>query len=453
MIKENKEYSSFRDPAGYIFYQDDKIYRKINKCYFKEYDHFIKSGLYEELKNSNLIVKHQEIKKTKDYILLEVEKIPFISYPYEWCFEAYKQAALLTLKINKIALKYGMILKDATAYNIQFINTNPILIDTLSFKFYKEEPWLAYGQFTRHFIAPLALMYYVDYHLNVLLKNYIDGIPLDVAANILGKRGGFFSKQHIKWQNKMILKHNEDGKTNLKQINITKKTILNILTMLEVNINKLKYKYSNSEWLDYYHNTNYDNTSSISKKSIINSYLENINFKREDFCYDLGANDGKYSRLLKLKCQNIIALDIDINVTNKNYEEAILNNEPILPLVFDLNNPSPAIGFANNERLSLEKRGKSQLMLALALIHHLAISNNLSFDMIAKYFANLTKYLIIEFIPKDDSQVQILLKTREDIFKDYNEKNFINIFSKYFKIIKKDKIKNSKRILYLMVKI
>ena len=163
-MMKNKELSSFRDPSGYIYYENNKVMRKVNKIYFKEYDHLMNSGLYDELIKKGLLIEHKEIKRTSDEIILEVNKIPYISYPYEWTFEELKEASLVTLEINKIAMNYGMILKDASNYNIQFIGCKAVFIDTLSFMFYEENsPWGAYGQFSRHFIAPLVLMKNVEF--------------------------------------------------------------------------------------------------------------------------------------------------------------------------------------------------------------------------------------------------------------------------------------------------
>ena len=126
--KINKEYSSFRDPSGYIYYEGDNVFRRINKCYIDTYDFFMSSGLYEELVSNNLLITHEEISRDDEGVVLKVSKIPFISYPYEWCFEQYRDAALLTLKINMISIKYGMILKDASVYNVQFINGNLLIL-------------------------------------------------------------------------------------------------------------------------------------------------------------------------------------------------------------------------------------------------------------------------------------------------------------------------------------
>ena len=448
--KINKEYSSFRDPSGYIYYEGDKIYRKINKCYIDTYDFFMSSGLYDKLIEEELIIKHKEIERTDDSVILEVEKVPFISYPYEWCYSEYRDAALLTLKINLIALDYGMILKDASVYNVQFINGRAIFIDTLSFDKYEEGlPWGAYGQFTRHFIAPLALMNFVDLRMNTLMRDYIDGVPLDLADSILKKRGGLFVKQHITWQNKSIMKHNNSGKSDKKvNINLPKKSLINIMVMIESQIKGLKRKHVDTEWDLYYENTNYSELAENNKKDIILDYVSII--KCRNIALDIGANDGKYSRIISEYFDNVLAMDIDCNAVDRNYSISKNDKENILPLVLDFNNPTPSIGFACHERESLDRRLDSDLVMALALIHHMAISNNVPFYKIAEWFSSLGRYLIIEFVPKTDSQVELLLKTRVDIFDNYTQEKFEECFKKYYKIVEKNKIEDSNRTLYLM---
>ena len=452
MKKNNKrDYSSFRDPAGYIYYENGKVFRRINNCYIDTFDKFITSGLYEELLKENLIIKHKEVERTKDYIILEVEKVPFISYPYEWCFDQLKDASLTTLKINLIALKYGMILKDATAYNIQFINSRAVFIDPLSFDIYEEgTPWGAYGQFTRHFIAPLLLMSYVDERMNSLLKNYIDGIPLDMCESILKKRGGFFARQHIIWQNKAVKKHNDDGKNNKNiKISISKQSLININIMIQNQINSLKRKTVKTEWDNYYENTNYTDEASIEKQKVVLSFIEKLKTKT-DIILDMGANDGKYSRVVSKYFDTVVSIDIDNNAVNRNYINSREKDEKILPLVFDFTNSTPAIGFACLERDSFTDRANFKVVMALALIHHIAISNNVPLSKIAEWFSNLGEFLIIEFVPKCDSQVELLLKTRNDIFDNYNEEKFEEAFNECFKIVEKKKVKDSERTMYLM---
>ena len=449
--RKNNIYASFRDPSGYVYFENGCVYRRINSCYFKQYDYFMSSGLYDELIANNYIVSHKEIKRCKEYILLKVDKISFISYPYEWCFNQLKDAALLTLNILKISLKYGMVLKDASSYNIVFNGCNPLFIDTLSFDFYEEgNPWGGYGQFCRHFIAPLLLMSYVDVRSNLLLTNFIDGIPLDFTNNILKGRGGMTTRMHIKWHSKSIDKYNDNSNIDVKNGNMKKNSLINMIDMMIRQINKIRIKNIKTEWDDYYNNTNYDNISDESKIKYVYNYLRDAKVKNKDIIIDLGSNDGKYSNIASDLSDYIISMDSDYNCVNRNYMN---KNNKILPLVMDFTNPSSNIGFASLERSSLIDRCNAKCIMALAIIHHICISNNVSFDMLANFLSKLGEYLIIEFVPKNDSKVVKLLKTRNDIFDWYTQTNFESVFSKYYKLINKNKIKNSKRVIYLMKRV
>ena len=183
--------SSFRDPDGFLFAAGNILYRQVNLAYRNHYDRLMGSGLFQELGKKDLLISHTETDMARKfshdaYKIIRPEVVPFISYPYEWCFDQLKDAALATLQIQKCALDFGMTLKDASAYNIQFFHGKPKLIDTLSFEIYKEgSPWIAYRQFCQHFLAPLALMSYRDVRLSQLMRIYIDGIPLDLASSLL----------------------------------------------------------------------------------------------------------------------------------------------------------------------------------------------------------------------------------------------------------------------------
>ena len=449
-----REFSSFRDPAGQVFRDEQGVLmRRVNKIYFEQYNALMSSGLYDELIKFNALINHKELERNQDYILIQPEEIPFVSYPYEWSFGELKDAALLTLKIHRRALTHNLILKDASAYNIQFMNGRPVLIDSLSFDFYHEgEAWGAYGQFCRHFLAPLLLMANKDIRLNKLLSLFIDGVPLDLADKLLNLNiFNFFAWQHIKLHAKSIAKHetagHDDNNKNLN-IKISRKSHLALINSLIRGIENLKLKNIMTEWGDYYAHTNYTQDASDDKARIVSEFLNLIQPK---ITYDFGANDGTYSKIaLKFNSQ-VVAFDIDPVAVERNYQAVKKLNNAMLPLILDLTNPSPAIGFANHERESAGERIRRapDCIMALAVIHHLAISNNLPLDMIAEWLASLSKNLIIEFVPKEDSQVQILLATRRDIFPDYNLESFEEIFGKYFNLIKREGVKNSKRVMYL----
>ncbi len=445
---ENKETSSFRDPSGYIFYKDDNVYRKINKCYLDVFKKFNSSELCQELLEDKMLIKHEIIEEKKDSIILKVDKVPFINYPYEWCFSELKDAALLTLKIERECLNHGFTLKDASAYNIQFIGCKPIFIDTLSFDIYTEgTAWLAYGQFCRHFIAPLLLMSKVDERLNSLLKNYIDGIPIDLAKNILKNRGGLIAWEHIVLHDNSIKKNNKKSTSNVV---LSKKNLLNFIDMMIRQIESLKAKSIDTEWEYYYDNTNYSDISFKQKQDLVSEFLDKININKDEIVFDMGANDGTFSRIALNKNAYVLAMDIDINAVNRNYTNLRFKSDRMLPLLFDFNNPSPSIGFDLRERKSLKERIKPKCVLSLALIHHICISNNVSFDDYFHSISDMGEYLIIEFVPKDDSKVIELLETRNDIFTDYDVENFEKCASNYYTIIEKKEITDSKRILYLM---
>lgn len=197
MTGDRRVPGSFRDPSGFLFTREGTLYRQINLTYRDNYDLLLKSGLYERLVDRGLLVLHREVDAPaadpdRVYRLIEPEPIQFISYPYEWCFSQLQDAALATLEIQRIALDCGMSLKDSSAYNIQFHNGRPVLIDTLSFERYPQgQPWIGYRQFCQHFLAPLALMSQTDVRLSLLLRNYIDGIPLDLASRLLPTRTRF----------------------------------------------------------------------------------------------------------------------------------------------------------------------------------------------------------------------------------------------------------------------
>lgn len=447
--------SSFRDPSGFVFIKDGLIYRQINHIYKDNYDHLMNSGLYKKLTEETLLIPHREINSGEEdyYKIIEPERIEFISYPYEWSFSQLKDAALLTLEIEKTAFEYGMTLKDGSVYNIQFKDGKPLMIDTLSFEKYTEgKPWVAYRQFCQHFLAPLVLMSHKDIRLGQLMRCYIDGIPLDLAGSLLSSFTylNFPLLTHIHLHGRSIKYYSDKKDNKSKDVKISKMSFLGLIDNLEEGIKNLKWHPAGTEWADYYDNTNYTSEAFKNKEIIIKDFLDKIQVSN---IWDLGANTGIFSRIAAERGIKTIAFDIDPGAVEQNYLEIRKNNEKnILPLLMDLTNPSPDTGWENDERKSLLKRGPADGVFALALIHHLAISNNVPMKKIASFFHKICKYLIIEFIPKEDSQVRRLLSSREDIFDNYHKEGFEESFSLYFNIIGISKIKGSERIMYLMEK-
>lgn len=458
-MTEARVSSSFRDPGGFLFTRSGVLYRQVNQSCAKAYDKFISSGLYEELTRLGWLVAHKEVDVKADdealvYRILQPDLVPFISYPYEWSFSQLKDAALLTLEINKLALSKGMILKDASAFNIQFVDGKPILIDTLSFDVYRKgSAWDGYRQFCQHFLAPLALASLVDVRFMQLSKNYIDGIPLDLASRLLPVKTRFGLSGlnvHIHLHARVQRQYADKQTTQNTASLLTKEALLNMLKGLSQTVEKLTWQPRGTEWGDYYSATNYSDDSLRLKGEVVGSFIDKA---KPSKVWDLGANNGLFSREAAKRGIFTVASDIDPAAVEKNYLTIKAHNEKnLMPLVMDLTNPSPAIGWANKERDAFNARGPVDMLLALALIHHLAISNNLPLDSIADYFASIANWAVVEFVPKSDSQVKRLLATRKDIFDQYTEEGFEAAFTRVFKIAEKQPLSGSERTLYLLKK-
>lgn len=416
------------------------------------------SNLYQELTNAQLLIPHVATDVpafTPDgWLVIQPQRIPFISYPYEWCFSQLKDAALLTLQLQQKALAHGMSLKDASAYNVQFLHGKPVFIDTLSFALYEEgQPWPAYRQFCEHFLVPLALMAHTDIRLHRLLLSNLEGIPLQLGSKLLPWHTcmSFGLLMHVHLHAKAQVKYTgqESGSKN-KQKAMSRNALLQLLDSLTATVKSLSWSPDKTLWADYYQHTNYQDGAMRHKEQTVEQLLLKAG---PEIVWDLGANTGRFSQIATKMGAQVVAMDFDIGSTEIHYlrikEE---KNTAVLPLVIDLTQPSPAIGWLNKERESIFARPKPDLVMALALVHHLAISHNLPVSYLASFFAGLANHLLIEFVPKSDSQVQRLLASRKDIFTGYTQAAFEEEFSRFFQIEEKHPLQGTERTLYLMRK-
>lgn len=446
--------SSFRDPSGFIFEKDGVLYRQVNTIFKDNFDFFLNSGCYANLVKQGLLIPHETIQEnltgSSDYYLtLKPEPISFISYAFEWSFDMLRDAALLTLQLLKESVAYGLVLKDATPYNIQWHNGKLIFIDSLSFEKYKEEtPWIAYRQFCENFLSPLLLMHYSKMPLQQLQLAYPEGIPLAITKSLLPWRSKFslHTYLHIHLHAKVSAKGNS---TENRSAKFSRQKLLNLVSSLETLVAKLKTPGQQTAWSEYYDEAVQRDDYLTKKTHIIQDWLKkNADLKT---AVDLGANDGMFSKLLASNDIKIIASDFDPICINNLYTELKNKKEKkIQPLIIDLSNPSPSIGVNNTERAAFFKRTKVDLALALAVIHHLAIGKNISFAQIANSFQQVCTYLIIEFVPKTDEKIQFMLKNKKDIYNYYTEENFVHAFGDFFTVEEKHTVGNSGRVLYLM---
>lgn len=432
--------SSFRDPSGYVYEEDGKIFRKIAPGYEKYLRQLIGSSLYTKLTEEKILLPFTWWVDS----CIQPDMVPFISYPYEWPFSMLKDAALQTLRAQVTALDHGMQLKDASAYNVQFIKGNPILIDHLSFYPYEEgKPWIAYGQFCRHFLAPLALTAYRDADQIRRLQVELDGLKLEATSHLLPWRANIKPGLgiHLKWHG---IDHRIIEPLPPLKRKISKLALTSFLSNLVNTVNGLEWKPPYG-WKDYEKICSYDKEATHKKATLVEEYLRRAKAK---VVADLGCNVGLYSQVAADIGCRVIAVDNDPACIDLVYKSN--NDDDILPLVIDITNPSPAIGWENEERESFLSRLKVDTVMCLALIHHLAIGNNLPLDRIASFFSKICKNLIIEWVRKEDTQVKVMLRYREDIFPDYTREKFEEAFRKYFSIVDFRPVGDTERVLYLM---
>jgi hypothetical protein len=457
MAPEASLASSFRDPAGYVFRRDGVLYRAIRRPGRPHFERLMASGLYEELVGARLLVPHEEVpasaaERADVERVIRPEEVPFVSYPYEWSFSQLQDAALATLEVQKRALRRGLTLVDASAYNIQFLRGAPILIDTLSLREVVDgEPWTAYRQYCQHFLAPLALMALRDVRLGQLLRVHIDGIPLDLAAGLLPfssrRRASLLLHLHLHARSQ---KRHEGRELAGPRRKVGRQALFGLIDSLEAGTRRLSWRPAGTEWADYYEATNYTAEGLAEKERAVASFVAGV---RPRTVWDLGANVGAFSRAAAAAGAEVVSFDLDPACVERNYLRVRAGKETrLLPLLMDLTNPSSASGWANEERMSLLARGPADAVLALALIHHLAIGNNVPLDRIARLFAAAGRSLLVEFVPKSDSQVRRLLVTREDVFDRYTEAEFERAFGAFFEIRRRAPLSGSERALYEMVR-
>jgi ribosomal protein L11 methylase PrmA len=284
-----------------------------------------------------------------------------------------------------------------------------------------------------------------------LLRVYIDGVPLDLASSLLPGRTrwnlGLATHIHLhaSAQKRYADASLEKARGGRK---MSQQAMLGLIESLQSTVRALTWAPAGTEWADYYDATNYSEAAFTHKLNLVGEWLGNINPK---MVWDLGANTGIFSRKAAELGAYTVSGDIDPAAVEQNYRQIkTAKEENILPLVLDLTNPSPAIGWQNQERESWVQRGPADAVLALAVVHHLAISNNVPLPRVAEFFSGMGQWLIVEFIPKTDSQVQKLLSSREDIFPDYRREAFEQVFQQWYEIQVSSDIRDSERRVYLM---
>jgi hypothetical protein len=418
---------------------------------------FNDSGLATSLIADRLLIDHEVVDtahaaRPGAVAVIRPRELPLISYPYEWSFSQLREGALLTLELQRRALATGLRLKDSSAYNVQFDAGRPILIDTLSFEVGDaEQPWPAYRQFCEHFLAPLALIAYRDARCGLMLRDFIDGIPVDFASRLLPGRSrlkpGLLAHLHFHAAAQRRSQAAAPTAEHRTPRRMSKTGQEAILDSLRRTVEGLRWKPS-GHWVQYGVQTSYSEAGAASKQANVRRMLDSTD---AHVVWDLGANVGTYSTVAAGRGRQVIAFDQDAGSVEHHW--LTLSAEArasVLPLVMDLSNPSPALGWGLEERRSLVERGPADMILALALVHHLAIGNNVPLDRVASLFARLGRHAIVEFVPKEDPMAQHLLAARKDVFPGYTLDGFRAAFAGHFRIMEEAPVDDSRRTLFLL---
>jgi len=428
--------ASFRDPSGFVV-EDCGVYKRvITPIGAADYDFLMESGLARSLFCDGLLLEHEELSAGTPgwpdaHRVLLPTQLDFVSYPYEWSFSQLKDAALLTLDVQERALEHSMSLKDASAFNVQFHYGRPVFIDTLSFERDDGRPWVAYEQFCRHFLAPLLLMQIRSLEMGRLLCANLDGIPIELASKLLGWRSYLRPGALVHLHLHARAQRRSAGSTNGREAKMSAGARIELIRSLRRTVENIRLTAATSAWSGYEsQSTHYSQEALSSKLSFV---LKTIQETPVGLVYDVGGNTGVYSRLAA-DCGNFCVLyDSDALCVERAYlREKQTGGTHVLPLRLDLSNPTPALGVNLRERASVLDRRRGRLVMALALVHHLRLRENIPFEMMADFFAQLGDRLLIEWVGPRDEMARPMLAAKKSPPCDYDLGSFLTAFSKRF---------------------
>ena len=455
---------SFRDPMSRVYLDGDSVLRTLDAEGLADFEALAATTFFADALASGAIVGTERAADVEPSTLegdwsavLRHERIPFLSYPYEWSFEMLRDAAALQLDLTEKALAEDLTTKDATSYNVQFVGSRPTFIDLGSFeRLHADEPWYGYRQFCQLFLFPLMFQAYKDLPFQPWLRAAIDGITPVEARNAMSrwdilspaKKG---TAVHVALHARADAKHantDRDVKADLKKAGFKKELIVGQVKGLRRIVDKMRWKQSDSEWSGYSERGHYTDADLSAKSEFVTAVTGE---QARGLVMDLGANDGHFSRLaLDAGADYVVAVDADPLVVDTLYR-ALRDegNTRILPLTMNLANPSPGTGWRGVERQAFIGRGTPDLVLALAVIHHLAISANVPLGEFLAMVADLGGEAVVEFPTPDDPMVRKLLRNkREGVHDDYTVDVFEREAEARFDVRRREVLPSQTRILY-----
>jgi SAM-dependent methyltransferase len=452
---------SFRDWDSRVFYDDGRVLRALSPAGLESWHAVARSRFFAEAVAAGRVVETREVEDVDLGVVplpgtagvLEHERVPFVSYPYEWPFSMLKDAALLQLDLLGHALAEDMTLKDASSYNVQWRGSQPIFIDVGSFEPLPEgEPWQGYRQFCMLFLNPLLLQAYKGVPFGPWLRGSLAGISPTEARRLMSARDLFRRGvlPHVVLHARLERRHAEsarDVKGELRKAGFRKELIAANVRRLEKLVRGLEWKAGRTEWSDYGATTSYADEDARRKEAFVRDVAAS---RPWGLVWDLGCNEGRFSRIAAENARYVVSVDADAAVVDRLYRElAAEGNTTILPLVGDVTDPSPALGWAGRERLPLEERGQPELTLCLAVLHHIAISGNVPVPAFLGWLRELGTTLVIEFPTREDPRVAALLaRKRPGAHPDYDREPFERALAERFEIERREELAGGTRILF-----
>ncbi len=455
---------SFRDRDGRVYHFQGQIFRGLSESALENFRKLQKKTFYTKLAEAGKVIGTHEIAAENNPLpghlqelwagFLEHDPVPVISYPYEWTFSMLKAAASLQLHLVERAVSSGFTLKDATPYNIQFVNRKPVFIDIPSFEPLPQgEPWAGYRQFCEMFLFPLFLQAYKGCNFQPFMRAAINGVDVQAASALFGFRDRFRKGvlSHVWLQSKLDRRYggsSENVRSSLKSAGFNRELILVNVRKLQKLVKKLEWEASGSEWGDYTEFHNYSDDDHVRKEDFIRDAMKAEN---PATVWDIGCNTGQFSRIAAEHCRQVVAMDIDHVAVERLYLDKTTPKN-ILPLLQNVADPSPNWGWRNRERSDLQSRSKPDLVLCLALIHHVVISANIPLEEFIDWLAGLTNKLVIEYVSRKDDKVKTLLRNKEDKYQDYSRKSLEASLKRHFDIRQHLEVNDGNRTLYRCVK-
>lgn len=457
MTATGENAGSFRDPAGRVHVVGGRVFRTVSPRAAADFEAVAASGLHDRLAASGRLVPYRRLDAAEAAglgldapVVLEHPRLPFVSWPYEWPFPALQAAALLHLDLHLDALAAGFTLSDASAYNVQFRGPSPVFIDTLSLRPYRDgEYWLGHRQFCEQFLNPLLMDSLLGVSHAPWYRGSLEGVPATDLAALLPARHwlSWNVAMHVFLQARFqgAATRKGAGKASAAR-KLPREGLVAMLRGLRSWIARLEAGGpKRTVWSDYAGETSYAPAEAEAKRAFVAGFVGRV---RPETVWDMGCNTGDYSAAaLAAGARRVVGFDFDRAAAGRAFERARRENLDFLPLVLDAANPTPSQGWAEVERPGLRGRAEADAVLALALVHHLAIGRNVPLPRVVGWLVDLAPAGVVEFVPKSDPMVGELLRLREDIFDEYDEPHFLAALEERAEVLETARVSASGRLL------